>query len=116
MLVTAAGLGLCSCKTVHPSTDPEAPVKILTYNIEGPSATNAKSIGYWPNRKDHVISLIDKGDYDLIGTQETSREMLNDNGMKSIYDLSGRKIQLEDQTRKLQKGIYIINGQKRTVK
>ena len=78
MLVTAAGLGLCSCKTVHPSTDPEAPVKILTYNIEGPSATNAKSIGYWPNRKDHVISLIDKGDYDLIGTQETSREMLND--------------------------------------
>ena len=44
------------------------------------------------------------------------REMNYDNGMESIYDLSGRKIQLNDQTRKLQKGVYIINGQKQTVK
>ena len=44
------------------------------------------------------------------------REMLNGNGVESIYDLSGRKIRLDDQTRKLQKGIYIINGQKQTVK
>ena len=44
------------------------------------------------------------------------REMLNDNGIGSIYDLSGRKIRLDDQTRKLQKGVYIINGQKKTVK
>ena len=51
-----------------------------------------------------------------LGDATGIREMLNDNGMKSIYDLSGRKIQLEDQTRKLQKGIYIINGQKKTVK
>ena len=34
----------------------------------------------------------------------------------TIYDLSGRKIRLDDQTRKLQKGVYIINGQKKTVK
>ena len=51
-----------------------------------------------------------------LGDATGIREMLNDNGMKSIYDLSGRKIQLVDQTRKLQKGVYIINGQKRTVK
>ena len=34
----------------------------------------------------------------------------------TIYDLSGRKVRLDDQTRKLQKGVYIINGQKHTVK
>ena len=34
----------------------------------------------------------------------------------TIYDFSGRKIRLDDQTRKLQKGVYIINGQKKTVK
>lgn len=43
-------------------------------------------------------------------------DMLHDNGMEPIYDLGGRKIQLDDTTRKLQKGIYIINGQKQTVK
>ena len=71
-------LGLGSCGAVHPTTVPDAPIKILTYNIEGPSAPKANSIGYWPNRKEPVIRLIEKGGFDLIGTQETSREMLND--------------------------------------
>ena len=42
-----------------------------------------------------------------------------DNGELTIdncYDLQGRKIHLDDQTRKLRKGVYIINGQKKTVK
>ena len=51
-----------------------------------------------------------------LGDANGIREMNYDNGMESIYDLSGRKIQLNDQTRKLQKGVYIINGQKQTVK
>ena len=51
-----------------------------------------------------------------LGDANGIREMLYDNGIESIYDLSGRKIRLDDQTRKLQKGIYIINGQKQTVK
>ena len=38
------------------------------------------------------------------------------NGIESIYDLSGRKVRIDDQTRKLRKGVYIINGQKKTVK
>ncbi len=72
-------MGLCSCgASVSTSDSEDFPVKILTYNIEGPSAPKAGSIGYWPNRKEQVIRLIDKGGFDLIGTQETSREMLND--------------------------------------
>lgn len=51
-----------------------------------------------------------------LGDANGIREMLYDNGIESIYDLSGRKIHLDDQTRKLQKGVYIINGQKKTVK
>ncbi|MCR5158930.1 MAG: LamG domain-containing protein, partial [Prevotella sp.] len=51
-----------------------------------------------------------------LGAATGIREMLYGNGMESIYDLSGRKIQLDGQTRKLQKGVYIINGQKQTVK
>ena len=51
-----------------------------------------------------------------LGDADGIREMLYVNGVESIYDLGGRKIQLDDQTRKLQKGVYIINGQKKTVK
>ncbi len=51
-----------------------------------------------------------------LGDADGIREMLYVNGVESIYDLGGRKIQLDDQTRKLQKGTYIINGQKKTVK
>ena len=51
-----------------------------------------------------------------LGDTNAIREMHNDNGIETVYDLSGRKIQLDEQTRRLQKGVYIINGQKQTVK
>ena len=36
---------------------------------------------------------------------------------EGVYDLSGRKIQLQDgDLNKLQKGVYIINGKKVTIK
>ena len=44
------------------------------------------------------------------------REIVNDNGAETIYDLGGRKIQSDSQSRKLKKGVYIVNGQKQTVK
>ncbi|UKK48446.1 LamG domain-containing protein [Prevotella sp. E9-3] len=44
------------------------------------------------------------------------REIFNDNGVETIYDLGGRKIQSDNQSRKLKKGVYIINGKKQTVK
>ncbi len=45
---------------------------------------------------------------DGIGTQRV---------VEGVYDLSGRKIQLEDgDVNKLQKGVYIINGKKVTIK
>ena len=55
-----------------------APLKVMTFNIEGPSATKQTSIGYWPNRRDKVIEMVRAADFDLLGTQENSREMLND--------------------------------------
>ena len=51
-----------------------------------------------------------------LGDTNGIREILYDKGIGSFYDLSGRKIRLDDQTHKLQKGVYIINGQKKTVK
>jgi hypothetical protein len=39
-------------------------------------------------------------------------EMLNANGNETIYDVSGRKLN----NQKLRKGVYIINGQKKTVR
>ena len=37
--------------------------------------------------------------------------------LEGVYDLSGRKIQLENgDLNKLQKGVYIINGKKVTIK
>ena len=39
-------------------------------------------------------------------------EILNGNGDETIYDLSGRKLD----GRQLRKGVYIVNGQKKTVK
>ena len=53
--------------------------------------------------------VIDLGE----ATGISSNELTIDN---HVYDLSGRKVRLDDQTHKLRKGIYIINGQKKTVK
>lgn len=58
--------------------DPDAPLKIGTFNIEGPSCENPKSIGYWPNRKNCVIKLLNSADFDIFGTQENHKEMLDD--------------------------------------
>lgn len=43
-------------------------------------------------------------------------EILNGDNDASVYDLQGRKVDLKDNRRKLSKGVYIINGQKKTVK
>ena len=43
-------------------------------------------------------------------------EILNGDKDASVYDLQGRKVDLKDNHRKLSKGVYIINGQKKTVK
>ena len=58
--------------------DPNATLKIATWNIEGPSSTKIKDLGYWPNRKDKVAQVIKTEDFDILGTQETTKEMLND--------------------------------------
>ena len=51
-----------------------------------------------------------------LGSGTGIREIVNGNG-DDIYDLSGRKIANDNATnRKLNKGVYIINGQKKTVK
>jgi hypothetical protein len=52
-----------------------------------------------------------------LGDANGIREMLNDNSSESIYDISGRKIvNRKSSNRKLQNGVYIINGQKQIVK
>lgn len=43
-------------------------------------------------------------------------EILGDSRNASVYDLQGRKIRLDDNSQRLSKGVYIINGQKKTVK
>ncbi len=56
----------------------DIPLKVGTYNIEGPSATRENHIGYWPNRRESAMALLTKADFDIFGTQENSREMLGD--------------------------------------
>jgi hypothetical protein len=52
-----------------------------------------------------------------LGDVNGIREMLNDNGIESIYDLSGRKMfNGQRSSFNVRKGVYIINGQKKTVK
>ena len=34
----------------------------------------------------------------------------------TVYDLQGRKVAMDDNSRRLSKGVYIVNGQKKTVK
>ena len=52
-----------------------------------------------------------------LGDANGIREILNDNSSESIYDISGRKIvNRQSSNRKLQNGVYIINGQKQIVK
>ena len=47
----------------------------------------------------------------------TGIHVISDGAGDAIYDLSGRKIvNSQSSSRKLQKGVYIINGQKKTVK
>lgn len=65
--------------TEEPVTfDPNATLKIATWNIEGPSSTNSKNLGYWPNRREQVARVIKSEDFDIFGTQETTKEMLDD--------------------------------------
>ena len=52
-----------------------------------------------------------------LGDATGIREMLYDNGIESIYDLSGRKMfNGQRSSFNVRKGVYIINGQKKTVK
>jgi hypothetical protein len=52
-----------------------------------------------------------------LGDANGIREMLYDNGIESIYDLSGRKMfNGQRSSFNVRKGVYIINGQKKTVK
>jgi len=53
-------------------------IKVGTYNIESPSETKQNKVGYWPNRRDACIDLLDKEDFDILGTQEASDRMVGD--------------------------------------
>ncbi|MCR5849416.1 MAG: LamG domain-containing protein [Bacteroidaceae bacterium] len=43
-------------------------------------------------------------------------EIAGDDEDVSVYDLQGRKVSLRDGSRKLNRGVYIVNGQKKAVK
>jgi hypothetical protein len=76
--------------------------------IDAATTVNYEADGVYGSPKHPLV--IDLGETDGI------REMLYDGGLESIYDLSGRKISLDDNSRRLHKGVYIIKGRKKTVK
>ena len=39
-------------------------------------------------------------------------ELTNGSDLEDVYDLQGRKVQLDNRTQKLSKGVYIVNGKK----
>ena len=55
-----------------------AVLKVGTWNIERPTSELNYSLGYWPNRREGAIETIRKANFDIIGTQEASKDMLDD--------------------------------------
>ena len=51
-----------------------------------------------------------------LGGATDIRNISYEMGDDSVYDLQGRKVRLDDQSRKLRKGVYIVNGQKKVIK
>ena len=51
-------------------------LRLCTYNIESPSEKNEAHVGFWPNRVDGCTALIEEYDFDMLGTQEASKSML----------------------------------------
>ena len=51
-----------------------------------------------------------------LGSVNGIREIFSDSKQTPVYDLQGRKVTLDDNSRKLHKGVYIKNGRKVTVK
>ena len=55
----------------------------------------------------HSPFVIDLGTATAVGFVATESQQT-----EQVFDLQGRKVKVDDQTRKLRKGVYIVNGQK----
>ena len=82
--------------------------------VDAPTVVNFEADGVYGTPKDPVIIELDEA------TSIQNSKFKIQNGEESIYDLSGRKINVDSKlstvNSKLKSGIYIINGQKKAVK
>ena len=80
--------------------------------VDAPTVVNFEADGVYGTPKDPVIIELDEA--------TSMSEELRVKSEESVYDLSGRKINVDSKlstvNSKLKSGIYIINGQKKAVK
>ena len=83
----------------------------LTFRVaEDEDVLNAKeSVNY---ETDAVIGTPRTPFHIELGTATRIDGVNADGNNSDIYDLQGRKVKVDDRTRKLRKGVYIVNGQK----
>lgn len=62
--------------TAELSSQADAPLNIMTFNIRYPNPNDG--FNYWPNRKELVASMIRFHEADLVGVQEAFRSQLDD--------------------------------------
>jgi hypothetical protein len=83
----------------------------LTFRVaEDEYVLNAKeSVNY---ETDAVVGTPRAPFHIELGTATRIDGVNADGNNSDIYDLQGRKVKVDDQTHKLRKGVYIVNGQK----
>jgi len=83
LLVVSLSLLFLGCKpskvtTVSKKEYPEKGYIIATYNVRYDNKTDNKNGRSWEERREHVLSIIRKYDFDIFGVQEPFENQIND--------------------------------------
>ena len=75
VLLLAALLQSWAMKESHPATGGKSELNVATFNLR--MDTEKDGVNAWPNRKEMVKGLIRFHDFDIFGTQEGFKHMLD---------------------------------------
>lgn len=75
VLLLAALLQSWAMKESRPATDGKSELNVATFNLR--MDTEKDGVNAWPNRKEMVKGLIRFHDFDIFGTQEGFKHMLD---------------------------------------
>ena len=87
VLLLAALLQSWAMKESHPATGGKSELNVATFNLR--MDTEKDGVNAWPNRKEMVKGLIRFHDFDIFGTQEGFKHMLDGVAELDGYDYIG---------------------------